>query len=197
MSEHEPEGATPLEPDETDDLIPSHIRTRGELNLWEQENILEATLWARRTTAPALDELMIRQLHRRMFDGTWAWAGRYRQSGKNLGVDWPMIPGEVQKLVGDGKYWIENGTYSVDESVLRLHHRLVEIHPFPDGNGRHARLWCDMLLTQCGRPKFDWKNSDLDSEGGEARHRYIEALEAADGHDYTPLFALLLSGRDP
>ncbi len=107
-----------------------------------------------------------------------------------------MIPGKVRKLVGDGKYWIENGTYSVDESALQLHHRLVEIHPFPDGNGRHARLWCDMLLTQCGRSKFEWTNSDFDSEG-DARYRYIEALRAADGHNYEPLIALLLSGRDP
>jgi len=196
MFENEPQGATSLNRNADDDLIPSHIRTREELNLWEQENILEATLWARRARTPALDETMIRKLHWRMFDRTWAWAGRYRQSDTNIGVDWPMISGEVHKLVGDGEYWIEHGTYSVDESALRVHHRLVQVHPFPNGNGRHARLWCDMLLAQHGRNPFDWKNTDLDTRE-EARHRYIEALKAADGNDYEPLFALLLKGRDP
>ena len=179
MFEGDPDGATPLDVDEVDQLLPSHIRTREELNLWEQENILRAAAWAKRARTPALDELTIRKLHRRMFDSTWTWAGRYRTSDKNIGADWRLIPTEVRKLIEDGRFWLENGTYPVDEAALRLHHRLVLVHPFPNGNGRHARLWCDMLLEQNGRPVFTWKNRELDGPG-EARRAYIQALQAAD-----------------
>lgn len=196
MTDGVPDGATPIEPDEADDLLPSHIRTREELNVWEQENVLRATAWARRARTPALDELTIRKLHRRMFDRTWAWAGRYRTSNKNIGVDWHRVQSEIRKLVDDGGFWLENGTYPIDEAALRLHHRLVLVHPFPDGNGRHARLWCDMLLEQNGRPVFTWKNREL-GEPGEARRAYIEALRAADSGDYAPLLTLILEDRDP
>jgi len=195
MFEGDPDGATAIDPDEAGDLLPSHIRTRQELNLWEQENILQAAAWAKRARTPALDDLTIRKLHRRMFDRTWTWAGRYRTSDRNIGVDWRLVPSEVRKLIEDGRFWLENGTYPVDEAVLRLHHRLVLVHPFPNGNGRHARLWCDMLLEQNGRPAFMWKNTELD-EPGEARRAYIEALHAADMGDYAPLLTLILEGRD-
>ena len=98
MCEGDPDGATPVDPDEVDDLLPAHIQTRDELNLWEQQNILEAALWAERNQAPALREPAIRELHRRMFSDTWAWAGTYRRSNKNIGVDWPTIAVEVSNL---------------------------------------------------------------------------------------------------
>jgi Fic-DOC domain mobile mystery protein B len=129
-----------------------------------------------------------------MFDQTWAWAGRYRTSDKNMGVYWATIPEEVRNFVGDARYWFERQVYPIDEAALRLHHRLVKIHPFPNGNGRHARLWCDMLLKQNGRPPFEWKNQQLD-ERGDARRAYIDALQAADRGNYNPLFDLILKGR--
>lgn len=196
MLDNEPEGATPLDPNEAEDLLPTHIHTREQLNLWEQENILEAVSWALRTRTPSLSEPTIRELHRRMFDQTWAWAGRYRTSDKNIGVYWATIPEEVHNLIDDAHYWFEHDVYPIEEAALRLHHRLVKIHPFPNGNGRHGRLWCDMLLKQNGRPPFEWKNKELD-QSGEARHAYIAALQAADGHDYVPLFDLILTGRPP
>jgi len=194
MFDNEPEGATPLDPDAIEDLLPTHIRTREELNLWEQENILEAARWARRTTMPALDDPTVRELHRRMFDRTWRWAGRYRTRETNLGVHWATIPEEVRKLMADGRFWLERGTFALDEAALRLHHRMVAVHPFLNGNGRHARLWCDMLLRQNARPPFAWKSEHLD-EDGDARRAYIEALRAADAHDYEPLVGLVLTGR--
>lgn len=196
MSDYEPIGATPLTQDEQDELLPDHLDTRGDLNEWEQDNIDEAILWAQTTRIPALDEATIRELHRRMFDRTWAWAGTYRRSATNIGnVACPDIPAEVRKLVDDGAYWLEHGESTVDETVLRLHHRLVgHIHPFPNGNGRHGRLWCDLLLKQSGRPPFGWKNTELGSDG-EARRAYIRSLQAADGGDYNPLRGLLLRGR--
>jgi Fic-DOC domain mobile mystery protein B len=180
MSEDEPDGATPLEPGEAEDLLPTHIHTRTQLNLWEQENILEAVSWVRRTRTPALSEPTIRELHRRMFGQTWGWAGRYRTSDKNIGVYWATIPGEIRNLIDDAHYWFAHQVYTADEGALRLHHRLVKIHPFPNGNGRHGRLWCDMLLRQKGRPP---------------RRAYFAALQAADGQDYAPLFRLILRGR--
>ena len=190
MFDSEPDGATPVDPDEAEALLPAHVHTRAELNLWEQENILEAARWAVRARSPALTEVTVRELHRRMFDETWAWAGRYRTSDKNIGAPWPTVSTEVRDLLEDGRYWLEHRTFTIDEAAARLHHRLVKVHPFPNGNGRHSRLWCDMVLRQLGRPPFDWKNRELDS-AGEARRAYIAALRAADGHEYEPLLSLL------
>lgn len=195
MPDNDPAGATPIDPDEAGDLIPGHIQTRDELNAWEQQNILAAAQWARRTTLAATSDHMIRELHRRMFDRTWTWAGHFRQTDKNLGVRWETIPVEVRKLADDAAYWIEHATRSLDEAALRLHHRQVSIHPFPNGNGRHARLWCDTLLAQNGRPPIAWKAPELDRPG-EARRAYIDALRSADGGDYAPLLELYLKGRE-
>ncbi|MCK5447161.1 MAG: mobile mystery protein B [Gemmatimonadetes bacterium] len=194
MSEGLFPSATPLDPDETDDLIPGHLQTREELNRWEQENIVAATRWTLRTRASALDEGTIRELHRRMFDRTWGWAGLYRRSDKNIGVHWQTIPVEVRKFVDDGAYWIRERVFELDEAAVRLHHRLVQIHPFPDGNGRHARLWCDLLLGENSRKLIAWENDRLGTEG-EARSAYIGALRAADEGDFGPLRELLLAGR--
>jgi Fic-DOC domain mobile mystery protein B len=194
MFEHEPDNATPIDPDEAADLIPGHIHTRNELNRWEQKNILEAAQWAEITRKDALEESFLRDLHRRMFDRTWRWAGRYRLSNKNIGVDWPHIASEVRVLIDDGRYWLENQVFSIDEAALRLHHRLVRVHAFPNGNGRHGRLWCDVVLRQHGRPTFDWKPPDLDHPGA-ARKAYIAALREADQNDYRGLIDLILMNR--
>ena len=187
-------GSTPLDPDEADDLIPGHLQTRAQLNLWEQENIVAATRWTQRTRSLALDDVTIRELHRRMFDRTWGWAGTYRLSDKNIGVDWPTIAVEVRNLIDDGACWIRQGVFDIEETAVRLHHRLVKVHPFPDGNGRHARLWCDLLLGQNGRAPIVWPSDQLGT-AGEARRAYIRSLRAADGGDLEPLLKLLLARR--
>ncbi len=194
MFENEPDGATPVDADEAADLLPQHIGTRAELNAWEQQNIIEAVRWTQTTRKSALDPGMIRDLHGRMFDKTWEWAGKYRLTDKNIGVTSNQIAVQIQKLIDDAGYWVENETYTVDEIALRLHHRLVSIHPFPNGNGRHARLWCDLFLRENRRPVFDWKSSSLDEEGT-ARHKYIAALRKADRGNYDGLKRLLLVGR--
>ena len=188
------DGGTPVDGDEAAALIPGHIVTRGELNAWEQANILEAATWAHRTRKVALDETTIRELHRRMFDETWEWAGQYRRTDKNLGVPWPQIPADVRNVIDDGRYWVEHRTFPIDEAAIRLHHRLVAIHPFPNGNGRHARLWCDLLLRQNGRPPISWRSKALDEEG-DARRAYIQGLRRADQGDITGLAELFLSDR--
>ncbi len=195
MFEDEPEGASPLDPDEAAELIPSHLRSRADLNAWEQANILRATEWTLRARTPVFDEKTVRELHRRMFDETWQWAGKYRTSDKTIGVYWATVPEEVRKLVDDGKYWIEQETFGLQEAALRLHHRMVKIHPFANGNGRHARLWADLILRQHNRELFEWKAKEL-NQPGEARRVYIAALQSADAGDYEPLCGLLLGDQE-
>ncbi|QMW01708.1 mobile mystery protein B [Spirosoma foliorum] len=183
-----PPGATPLNLEELDGLKLKHIRTRAELDRWEQENIQEALAWlSRRRKADILDEKFIFQLHDKMFNKVWQWAGSCRRSDKNIGVTWSRVPVELRQLLDDTKTWIEYSAYSPDEIALRFHHRLVWIHLFPNGNGRHARLITDVLLTELlNQEAFTWGSSDL-SNSGTVRKQYITALKAADAYDYNLL----------
>jgi Fic-DOC domain mobile mystery protein B len=185
-------GATPLDPDELAGLIPGHIATQGELNEWEQQNIQVGDDWARKQRKDILSEDFLRQLHRRMFGETWRWAGEFRRSDKNIGVDWLHIGVELRKLLDDVRFQVEHGSYPSDEIAVRFHHRLVAIHPFANGNGRHARLMADLLVERLGRPRFTWGSVNL-VDAGETRQRYIAALQAADAHDIAPLLAFARS----
>jgi Fic-DOC domain mobile mystery protein B len=186
-----PLGATPLDPDEADGLIPDYISTRGELNSLERENILEAVDWVFRRRHPdILNMTFILDVHKRMFGRVWTWAGAQRNTNKNIGVSKEQIAMELATLFADTAYWIENGTYDWDELGARFHHRLVSIHVFANGNGRHARLMTDLLLRSHGREPFSWgslsSQNALEVEGP-VRQRYIRALRAADDQDYRPL----------
>jgi len=189
------DGNTPLSPDEQADLIPN-LATKEELNQWERENILVAYSWALnpRTLVRenALSEPYIRSLHQRMFDETWKWAGQYRTSEKNIGLPHHQIREQLEILIGDTSYWIENATFPPDETAIRFHHRLVFIHPFANGNGRHARLMADVLAKLQGRPEFTWGSADIMVQG-DIRRGYIDALRAADKNDIAPLLAFARS----
>lgn len=183
------EANTPLTPDEREGLIPTYITTRAELNEAEQENISEADRWAfsrRRGDVLAVDFLI--GLHRRMLGRVWRWAGRFRNTERNIGIAPHLIETELHCLIGDARYWVEHQTYEPDETALRFHHRLVAIHPFPNGNGRHARLAADLLIVQLGGRRFTWGSASL-IEPAETRRDYVRALRAADGHDIGPLLA--------
>ena len=184
-----PDANTPLTPEELADLIPN-LATKEDLNEWERENILEARYWAlseRNVKAhdPISDDY-IRKLHNRMFDQTWKWAGTYRKTEKNIGVSVGQMREMLVALLGDVRYWIENNTHSPDEIAIRFHHRLVSIHLFPNGNGRHARLIADVLAVRLGRPTFTWGQKDL-IKPGVAREEYLKALRTADEGDIKPL----------
>lgn len=187
-----PDGATPLDPDEAAELIPTHITTRGELNAWEQANILDAEQWlaTRRPTTSVIDMGFLRELHRRMFSGTWEWAGKFRKSMQNIGVAWEAVPERTQNLLADVQYWLDHETYPIDEIAARFHHMLVAIHPFPNGNGRHARFMADAFLRQVGVSPFTWGSASLDVKGA-IRRQYIQALQAADAGDYGPLLCFI------
>jgi Fic-DOC domain mobile mystery protein B len=187
-----PPGATPLDADELASLIPGHIVTQGELNEWEQLNIAQGENRARRQRKEILNEAFVRQLHKQMFGETWKWAGEFRKSDKNIGVDWLTIGVELKKLLDDVHYQIEHASYPPDEISVRFHHRLVAIHPFPNGNGRHARLMADLLAERLGQSRFTWGSRSL-IDAGETRQRYIAALQAADARDIAPLLAFARS----
>ena len=190
---HESDDATPLTPDEQRDLIPSHISNRAELNEAEQENIIRGQDWALRRRKPdLLSEKFVTTLHKQMLGDVWRWAGAYRLSERNLGVPFYEIPIQLRQLLGDVKAWVEMNSYSPDEIAVRFHHRLVFIHPFANGNGRHARLMADLLIMQLGEERFSWGLASL-REAGETRTQYISALKAADQHDYAPLIVFARS----
>lgn len=179
---------TPLSPEELADLIPS-LATKEELNEWERENILRAREWAVRDRSSAADvptDSYVWKLHKRMFDQTWKWAGEYRRTEKNIGIPVYQIREQLATLLGDVRYWIEHSTFPPDEIAVRFHHRLVVIHPFPNGNGRHARLIADILAMKLSRPSFTWGAADL-VKRGEARTNYLNAIRAADRGDIQPL----------
>lgn len=188
-----PTDATPLDPDEAAVLIPGHIATHHQLNEWEAANILKAELWLRRSRHKDLLSLdFVRLLHKRMFDETWKWAGIFRTTEKNLGIDPAHIAPRTQDLCEDIKAQLTHKSLGLDEIAARFHHRLVSIHPFANGNGRHARLITDLLLTRNGASRFSWGQEDLAAER-ELRRRYIAALKAADQRDYGPLLAFVRS----
>lgn len=180
------DASTPLTPEEQEGLIPSYITLRSELNEAEQANILEAEEWAFNRKRDVLSEKFLNDLHKRMFGRVWKWAGTYRNTGKNIGVDAYRIPTELRQLLDDVRYWIVHETYDPDEIAARFHHKLVWIHLFPNGNGRHARTATDLLLTTLDQPRFTWGRENL-VDANATRQAYINALRAADNHDYSPL----------
>jgi len=188
----QPDDATPLTPEEMRDLIPANIAYRRELNEAEQENITRAQDWALNRRRDPLSEKFVRELHRRMLGDVWRWAGRFRTSERNLGIAFHEIPVALRQLLDDTKAWIEHKTYPPDEIAVRFHHRLVLIHSFANGNGRHARLMADLLVMRLGGERFSWGSANL-QDAGAVRHRYIAALQAADDHDIGPLLAFARS----
>jgi Fic-DOC domain mobile mystery protein B len=192
-----PPGATPLDPNEVEGLIPDYITTQGELNALERENILEASNWAHsRQHSDVLNATFALDLHKRMFNRVWKWAGTPRKSNKNIGVPTEQISTALAQLLGDAKYWIENNTYGWDDIGTRFHHRLVSIHIFVNGNGRHARIMTDILLNSGGQEAFSWGmktfEGALEVEGA-LRQEYISALKRADQGEYDGLLRFVRS----
>ena len=186
------EANTPLTPDEREQLIPSYITLRHELNEAEQVNIGQALRWARVRKRDVLREDFLNELHRRMFGDVWKWAGQYRTTARNIGVEAYRIEMDLRQLVDDTRYWGDHATYPPDEIAVRFSHRLVPIHPFPNGNGRLSRLAGDLLARQLGQTPFTWGRASL-INAGETRALYVAALRAADDHDITPLLAFARS----
>lgn len=191
---HGPPGSTPLDPDEAEGLLPSHITTQSELNAWEQLNIARADTWAmshrRRRTTAVLTPDFAAELHRRMFDQTWSWAGAYRLTGKNIGVPPRQIGIALRERLTDAAHWLSEEVFELDEIAARLHHQLVLVHPWPNGNGRWSRLMADAFLHAERQRRFSWGAGDL-AGATDARLGYLAALRAADNADLAPLLAFV------
>jgi Fic-DOC domain mobile mystery protein B len=182
------DGHTALSEEDRLGLIPTYISTRGELFDAEQRNIAEALLRRPPTVDQLLDDKWLRDLHEKMFGQVWTWAGKYRRLETNIGIDPNEISTEVRKLVGDARAWVENETYDPGELGVRFHHRLVYIHPFPNGNGRHGRVAADYLMMGLDSGRFTW-GAALDVSTEELRASYLHALQQADAGDFVALLA--------
>jgi Fic-DOC domain mobile mystery protein B len=189
-----PEGATPLTEEQRTGLKLTYIATRDELNEAEADNILDGIAkWERRTlTLEVLcDDRTVRDLHRDLFGDVWAWAGSYRRQDLNVGVEFWRVSMAVRDLVEDARYWFAEGsTVEVDLAAAKFHHRLVQIHPFPNGNGRHSRELTDLILRAVGADPFTWGSNDL-GPVTDVRRTYIRALQAADHGELDDLCAFV------
>lgn len=190
-------GQTPIDEEEMEDLLLATVSTRGELDEFEQANIEGAIEWTLKINK-SIDEILslefVKELHNRMFSEVWGWAGSFRKSNKNIGVDKYLINQELFKLMEDCKFWIENATFTEDEIAIRYKYRMVSIHPFPNGNGRHSRISGDILVSKIlKRPVFSWGGLNIGEEGI-TRSRYIKSLYAADQGDFKPLLLFARSG---
>jgi Fic-DOC domain mobile mystery protein B len=186
------DGQTPLDADEMDGLLVPTITTRSELDEFEQLNIEQAVQWSlgRSFRSEVIcTEGFIRRVHQKMYGDVWAWAGEFRKTNKNIGVDKWQIPTDLKCLLDDAYYWIENKIYPPDEVAIRFKHRLVSIHCFPNGNGRHSRLVADIIIDKIYKqPVFSWGANSI-SAPGITRSAYIKSLRAADHGDYQLLLA--------
>ena len=184
------DGQTLLDEDEKDGLLIPIITTRGELDEFEQLGVERTNEWLlsrKFSVNKILTEVFVKDLHKRMFNDIWKWAGEFRMTNKNIGVDKIMIGIELKNLLDDCSHWIENKVFSEDEIAVRLSHRMVTIRPFANGNGRHSRLMADVLIIKgFGKSYFTWGSINL-AKPGEARTKYLVALSAADQNDYKSL----------
>lgn len=181
------DNSTPLTAEEKDGLKLKWITLRSELNEAEARNIAQAQVWLMSNKNKEFcSDTFLRELHKKMFGDVWKWAGTYRNSERNIGVAPFQIPIKLMQLFDDVKFWIENKTYSNREIAVRLHHKLVQIHPFPNGNGRVSRLMADLVLEKLEGTKLYWGNTNLVNVS-EIRSSYIAALRKADAGDYTDL----------
>lgn len=183
-------GQTPPDPDELAGLIPEHITTQAQLNEWEQANILRGQAWGLRHVKRGrklLEEAFVRELHRRMFDQTWSWAGTFRNTDKSIGLPWEHIAQKLHQTLGNYQAQVEFKAFSPDELAIRFHRDLVWIHPFPNGNGRHARLMTDLLILQLGGERFKWGAKANLAAAGASRDEYIAALKEADKGQFARL----------
>ncbi|MDD6961600.1 MAG: mobile mystery protein B [Treponema succinifaciens] len=181
------DNSTPLTAEEKNGLKLKWITLRSELNEAEARNIAQAQLWlAANKKKDVCSDTFLRNLHKKMFCDVWVWAGEYRITERNIGVAPYQIPMKLMQLFDDLNFWIDNKTYSNHEIAVRLHHKLVQIHPFPNGNGRVSRLMADLVLRKLEGKTLYWGDTNL-VDVSEVRRKYIDALRKADSGDYTDL----------
>jgi Fic-DOC domain mobile mystery protein B len=189
-------GQTPIDEDEKADILIPTIVNRGELDEFEQKNIEEAIRWLigrKFTSGVVFTDQFVRKLHKQMYGHVWGWAGQFRKTDKNIGIDKRQISLALRTLNDDAQFWIENNVFPPDEIAIRYKHRIVSIHCFPNGNGRHSRLMADVIIEKIlGKALFTWGSDNLVRDGS-SRKEYLKAIRAADGGDYEPLISFARS----
>lgn len=191
-----PDGATPLDPNELNGLKFKHVTTQNQLNELEQANIQLGLRWLARQKTDVLTDKFAIILHQKLFGDVWDWAGHFRRTGKTIGIDAIYIPVELRALMDNARHWADHHVYPPSEAAIRLHHRLVQIHPFPNGNGRHARIMADAVIDRIYKAKpIDWAGGHDLQRMNDRRAAYIAALKAADRGDFGPLL-LFIGPRD-
>ena len=180
------DNSTPLTEDEKQQLKAKWVTTRAELNALETKGIAEAEIWLLTDKKDILSETFIKTLHKKMFGDIWKWAGNFRTTERNIGVAPYNIQPKLRILLDDIRFWISNKTYPEKEIAVRFHHRLVQIHPFPNGNGRISRIMADLLMRSFNLEHLNWGTRNL-TEISELRSKYIDALREADNGNYEPL----------
>ena len=184
------EGQTPLDEDEKEGLKIKTITTQGDLDEFEQLNIEKAVEWtihANLKPNKILTEKFVKDLHKRMYGDVWKWAGEFRRTEKNIGIPWIQIGVELKNLLDDTKYWIDKNTYSPEEIAVRFKHRIVSIHCFPNGNGRHSRMIADIIMESIFKKEiFTWHQSNM-VKADETRKEYMKSLKEADNGNINPL----------
>lgn len=189
-------GQTPLNEEEKEGLLLKTIRLQKELDEFEQLNIEKAVEWTILTNLKQdriLSKKFIKDLHKKMYGDVWKWAGEFRKSEKNIGIQWIQIRVELKTLLDDTKYWIRNKTYSPEEIAIRFKHRIVQIHCFPNGNGRHSRMMADIIIESVfGKEVFSWNKSNM-TKANDTRKAYIAALRKADKGNINPLIEFAIN----
>ncbi|GLS89009.1 hypothetical protein GCM10007916_00760 [Psychromonas marina] len=123
-----PEGATPLTPDNMLGLKHKHVNTREQLNELEAANILQGQMWASTLKKPTLDSIFDRgfvtNLHKALLGEVWEWAGTFRQRELNIGIDPKNISVDLHNFLEDAKCWVKFKHYDNLELSARIQHRL-------------------------------------------------------------------------
>jgi Fic-DOC domain mobile mystery protein B len=179
-----------LDEEEKEGLLITTITTRAELDEFEQLNIQKAIEWTlirKFKSDKVLTEGFIKELHYRMFGDTWAWAGKFRNTNKNLGVDYFKVSVELRNLLDDTRFWVDKAIYPPNEIAIRFKHRIVSIHCFANDNGRHSRLLGDIIIEHFFKlPVYSWGSSNL-IKADQSRKFYLTAIRVADKGDIEPL----------
>ena len=186
---HNPEGATPLTADDMLGLKQMHVETREQLNELEAANILQGQIWVSGLKGLKIESVFDRNfiinLHLALFGDVWKWAGTFRTRELNIGVDPVNISVELHNFLEDAKCWIEFDHFDNLELSARIQHRLVKIHPFVNGNGRHSRMFTDIVRIFLLKEKpMKWAEAKLENMSME-RSSYIQGLRKADAGDFS------------
>jgi Fic-DOC domain mobile mystery protein B len=182
------DGSTPLDHDQIKGIRFAHLTTMGELDELEDENIQRGLEWLNhQKTKDYLSIEFLCKLHEKLFGEVWKWAGKFRTVEVNISkYRHHDVRPQLHNFFEDIKLWISGGKMSWDEISAEMHHRLVTIHPFPNGNGRTTRIFTEYVQKRNQQQVTSW-GSTRKIDQKKRRDDYIKALRLADIGDFRAL----------